>query len=112
MVNKKQAKEYAKVFYTAILILLQRLGNPLYNVSPAIKHLLTIIDRGPRSLVCAGLTNKYRDIPRRTLSVLLVGRVMQVANRPERIFLSTFSKAGGKLTAPALAFYLNVGILD
>ena len=112
MVNKKQANEYTEVFHTAILILLRRLGNPLCNVYPAIKHLLTIIDRGPRSFVCAGITNKYRDIPRRTLSVFLIGRVMQVANRPERIFLRAFSKAGEKLAPLTLVLYLNVGVLD
>ena len=61
MVNKKQAKEYAEVFHTAILILLQRLGNPLCNVSPAIKHLLTIIRRSRKTGVLAPAQMKFLE---------------------------------------------------
>ena len=37
---------------------------------------------------------------------------MQVANRPERVFLRAFSKAGETLAPLALMFNLNVGVLD
>ena len=73
---------------------------------------MSTIDRRSRSFVCAGLTNKYWDVPRRTLSIFFVGCIMPVANWPEHVFLRAFSKAGAELAPLAPAFYLNVRVLD
>ena len=37
---------------------------------------------------------------------------MQVANRPERVFLRALGKAGTELVPLVLVFYLNVRVLD
>ena len=65
-----------------------------------------------RSFVCAGLTNKYRDVTGRALPVFCVRRVMPVTNRPESVFLRALGKAGAELAPLALVFYLNVRVLD
>ena len=76
------------------------------------ENLIPIIDHGLCSFVCAGLTNKYRDVTRRALPVFFIGRVMPIANWPKRVFLRTLGKAGAELAPFALVFYLDVRVLD